>query len=94
MVAESSEDLKEDPEEEGQPVQERTPYVQRTRRVRFGPSQLRNGHYSQTVTLFLPEKRQGGRLEGAFGYQRICFAQICTLITSVVFLSLTILEVG
>lgn len=44
VVAKSSEDLKEDLKEQGQPVQERPPYLQRPRRVYLGLSQLGHRH--------------------------------------------------
>lgn len=52
VVAESSEDLIEDLEEEGQPVEECPPYLQRPRRVHLGLSQLGHGH-SETESFSL-----------------------------------------
>lgn len=82
-MAESSEDLIEDLEEEGQPVEECPPYLQRPGRVHVGLSQLGHGH-SETVSLSLSENartigmRRILKLSPAFGYVRSLIASVAS----------------
>lgn len=76
VVTESSKDLKEDLEEEGQPVQERPPYLQRPRRVYLGLSQL--GHRNIQTEFPLSPRAD----EDDYMVRRILtylLAQMCTV---------------